>query len=748
MIKNSQLDSVKDIHKAYLEISSVFRMIEHNNSTKAWVHKADLLDALDILIDKFPHAQLKPIEIIPPKIPIRWAKGAIPIIPYSKLENATKHIQNSRTKNISPEDQVLRSRDDLQQILLGIAEPEYSGKSGDMIRILTKQKFSSAEKVFGAFYRTMTSLIGFIYKSPNLTGSNIKKIAKASKAMGIAPIEVLSRKLVDDKGEVFFYRGPRYLFNANKSIHEYRTVDEWFGRDLTRRARKDYLNKVRILEKSITNQYGPDQDRASRIVISNSDCRIRVTSLENFVAPQEIVGKVLSKEAALHAEQNQDTPIYYQDTYLFNVKNLLRMEKDDNLTPHLMNSSKIESFKQEKIQVKKKKNTKAILKRHESLLIDAQKELLATAARTFQEEGAIQVIQRLAPADVHNYVSAITGTPLSLSQASDYFFKRLEESEGSEKEKDYEKRLFDQLIEVFNKQNELLDRNSQTTIDIYGGLTGNSSVQTNAIANMPSILSQNDRKIMFFRHEDGQISMHVFIGATGVNRVNVNIDSIQMTQGQQQGDMRPGKDTYKKTNVSFKSSSKETRDGIKKVRIGERQGSFDKTGSTVISYYLPSDFTILPSIEAYKKVAIYQGTVNRKFSNRREKNKKPIMNKEVEILCKMGDPLLIKTEIALAKYLEQQLSLEFINSYADIVIAFNKIEDIAPEHQKLHALLLKIFNDPELTPSQKNLKKKLSIAIHNRIELIKAKNLQKQKRKQAKILEKDYLQINSLTNPT
>ncbi len=255
-------------------------------------------------------------------------------------------------------------------------------------------------------------------------------------------------------------------------------------------------------------------------------------------------------------------------------------------------------------------------------------------------------------------------------------------------------------------------------------MQGNTSVQTNAVDNNPGILSQNDRKVMLFQHEDGNISLHVFIGATGVNRVNVSTDSIQMEQGTRQGDMRPGQDVYTAEKGFFAAKETTTRDGIRKLAVGERQGGFNKQGSTVISYYMPTDFAILPEISAFAQVGNYAGNTHR--INSEGKPEIVRMRKEAEILCKMGDPLLVKTEIAMVQHLERLFPEKFsaTNSPAN---GFNIVRDFAnatfvpkENEHNIHNLLRRVSNpNARLSHDESLLRARLQVMLTQRLGIIK-----------------------------
>jgi phosphatidylserine decarboxylase len=583
-----------DLPKLYEHVEKSFRSIEHSSGVESWIQRGDLLDTIDALVKKDPK-KFKHLNPNNPEVKPEFKPSSIALVDIKTVKAVNKVLGDQSITNLDE----LKDKFDIL--------PENS-KTAQIIHQATKQDSVVLNFFFRLIERIMTAVLGFIFKRPSLTSHQVASIASASIDMNIKPTETLVIKNENEsKNE---YRGPTFLFG--KSLHEFKTVNDWFKRSLTKEATKLYVAKAELKESSLSLKYGPEKDDVSRVVISNSDSRLRFHDIEpgNFGSSYELTGKVLNPEAEFLAKNKGENPVYYEDKYKFSPKNLLgRLDSDP------MGITSIDTQKGDK------------------KVIAAQHELLGGMYRAFDRRGATQVIQRLAPEDVHNYVAPLNGTPLSNLQAANF----LKSQEGVS---DQEKAHFENLAKVFEEQEKKLGRPSQSTIDIYGTL---GSVSTPAIQNRSSILSQNDRKIMLFKHEDGSFSMHVFIGATGVGKVDVATDTEAKKRGDRQGDMQFGSDTYDSEGLSTVKDTK-TRDDLNKLKLGQWQGGFPINGSTVISYYLPKDFTLYPKLTEAKAKLAY-GEASQRV--------------EVELKAQMGSPILVKTEVAIAELLEQRFPGRF-----------------------------------------------------------------------------------------
>lgn len=735
IVASGKLDSLQE-EKAYDLISKAFEAIEHDQSPRAWVQKADLLDAIDELVRIDP-SRFSPIKITPKKeFDDKWDDADIPLIPLSKAGDATERIVEARTKEVAQDSLNSKEKETLRGLEREGLVVKESTKTAKFVQKVTRRDFKGAF-LLGGFFRLLTRIVGFHYGSPPWFGNTLDTIAKVSKDMGISSIKEVAMKVSDSEKEEFYYRGPRFLFGH--SVHDYKSVNEWFVRDLTKEARALHLEKADNLSADIDRRYGKSEEPYSRVGIFNSDCRVRVHKIEagKFGEERELTGKVLSRKAEEEAISKRDNSRYYEDEYMYSAKNLVGRETEDDMAPRALSDESVNLLKRAARIVAEaessvtSKNQKDALKLGEKAIKNAQHELLGFFYRGFEEGGANEVIQRLAPADIHNYVAPVSGKPLSHLEAVQYLKERLEAKEERLKSSDSqelrasiekEKEVLEQLEEVFTAQQTILGRPSQSTIDVYGT---NMPVAGVAIDSQSRILAQNDRKIMFLLHDDGSLSMHVFIGATGVNRVDVNPSTERQAQGARTGDMGFGEDVYnadKKLQLQ-KASSITTRDGIHKLEMGEEFGDFRIDGSTVISYYMPTDFTFTPQVDNYRLKA----EAGKGASIGGEKEQRKI----IELKVDMGDVALIKTEIALVDALERAVT----NVKLDELYPFdeNKIDQYikylvndldlnrvqSPSDRENLSLFKKLLgNEASLSPQELELKEKVIKALKDRLAKI------------------------------
>lgn len=731
--------SFNEMKLLHAHIEEKFREIEHEETNEAWVQRGDLLDAIDLL-SSLTKGELKPMSAKADTKERVVDQTAVPLIPYKRMK-----------EGIGKATEVASDAFGVQKPLRAKLEPviqlEHSKAAA------TVQKLTARDNRFEFFmskiYRTLTAILGK-YQN-NRFERSAKSLASMSRGLGIGSSEYLSKKT--GRKLEGYYRGPRFLFG--RSVHEFTSKNDWFKRDLTPIARKEYLAAVEAKEAKLASKYGSlhteNGQSVSRVVIANSDSRVRHHILEpgQFGEGQELTGKVLSEDAVGEAQSKADNPAYYAKKYKFTTKNLLGRESGDDMRPGNPKSiieSKVVAKQQERNKLiedleglskpeSREANQRQIAKLQSKiraldseikelssapeLFVAAQHELLGGLWRTFDKEGATQIVQRLAPADVHNYVAPLNGKPLNHKEACEVLKKRMEtrlaalKGADSTDAKELQKEIahFEELIGIFEVQEKELGRASQATIDIYGT---NASVSTPAISNQSRILAQNDRKVMMFLHEDGSFSMHVFIGATGVNKVDVDQQTEKkMRRGDTQGDMQFGEDRIEAKNGFGKTTDTTTTDSHRKLRLGEWSGGFPINGSTVISYYLPGDFAVLPKLAAHKEtMALGEGKERA----------------EIEVKANMGDPLLIKTEILYAQVVERAVSLTPESTLTGVKneIKNLSIESRAPgkkamyfKHDQGVLKKLKVLLDKpeeELSFNEKEFLRKFERVIEKRIE--------------------------------
>lgn len=709
----SKLDpttSKAEIQEIYSQAIEQFEKIRFLDTPQAWVQRADLLDVIDSIqawinkavrdngrtefeLKDFPSPEFK---IDPNQSKKPWKEATVPIIPYNNIDdinrlgvNALHSLHKSNIHGVQQE--------------LGDKVVGEHTSTAKYVRIFAKA--TRFAWFLDVIYRILTSLAG----KKNMQVVTTLDIATTAKNLGISSIEAVYTKSVDDVGTMRMH-GPKFLFGT--SVWDYESVNAFFTRDLSDEARTKYLAKTQNEIEELTRKYYHNETKVSLLAISNADAQVRITPLEpdDIKTSRKLTGKVLSNEAAKEAQKAGDNPAYYTEAYRFNMNELVGRFRNDTLQPRPVEGTaifkKLQDFTEasqdlgeaeepleldEKLRkVNELKNTILKNKNVQKDINFAQHELLGGALRDyFQKEGAVEVIQRLATFNVHNYTSSVSGTPMSHQEVA-VWLKQVQEQtlldlarldQLNDKTRDeLEKKIvhFEMIRKIFKAQETLLGRQSQSTIDIYGT---NQSVSTPAIQHQPNILAQNDRKVMFFMHEDGHVSMHVFIGATGVNRVDVDPEIKQRKQGARVGDMGFGPDTYEEDeNKKLKAATATTtRDALPKLRMGEHLGAFPINGSTVVSYYIPTDFVPKTNLMLFKDRAKYQNG---------EEN--------IEIKAQMGDSLLIKTELALMEFLQKYAGfkpmtghslLEMINSLPDRGIVEGQLID-AGENEKAHILKL------------------------------------------------------------
>ncbi|GAB4234663.1 MAG: hypothetical protein Tsb0021_13980 [Chlamydiales bacterium] len=412
-------DKKKDIYKGLI---SKFREIEFENSNDAWIEKAYILDAIDLFVDK---DQFDKLTVAESTYEPDLSKGKL-FIPYhniSKIKKVAKDRQEFVTNNAA------------------YLEVEYT-KTTKLVKFFSKRNIiiNFASSITN---RITTKVVGILYNR----NVNVKKLAKAARGMGIKSVEVLH------EGNKMYYRGPKFLFG--RQLHEYATVTDFFIRDWTQQARGAYLKDVDMKELELRKKHGIYSEE-NQYAISAADARNRIRLIEKGELDRdfELTGKVLNTSAEKKAKKNKDNSTYYSGKYLYNLKNLFGKEKSDTmeLDPNVSNV--------------KDETQKIILAQHE--ILKGMYHLL--------EEGAVQVVQRLAPADIHNYVLPIDGTPLTHRQAAEelklLLTQKLVHLEKVDKDFSVEQwqqiTYYDNLIKIFEKQEEQLGHPTQTTVDIWG----------------------------------------------------------------------------------------------------------------------------------------------------------------------------------------------------------------------------------------------------------------------------------------
>ncbi len=451
--------------------------------------------------------------------------------------------------------------------------------------------------------RTLTTYLGY-GKRFTLTA---RAMVNFSWELGITPYEkidgYINKKGVFVEGE--FCRGSKYAFGT--PMAKYRNVNSWFVRDYSEKAKKDIFYKVEEEKKKAKN---------NDLIISMVQGKLRFLkhSPGNLGVKQTIVGKVLNKEELNRAVENGENPFYFQHRYNFSLYDVFGRTK----TIFMTQTKKFRQFKKESEKFLqnslKKKKKKKFSSSEEQLIHQSQRDLLASIFNYFNRHKVVQVIQRLAPSDVHGYVVPTNGHYLTNEELISFLKEELrEDSSIPEALKISEENVLSTIEKNFMGQQNFLSKDVPPYVSIYGL---NQSVSTQALSYRPDVLSLNDRKILVMKHESGSVSAHIFIGATGVNDVNVVAPRGKRKQGDFQGNMKFGHDGEDK---------RKSPHGVKKLRLGDKLGMFPLNGSTIISLYLEKDYDLHPDIDLFLQGNYF---FHKKFG--------PV---EVELKVDMGDVL-------------------------------------------------------------------------------------------------------------
>ncbi len=581
---NEAKHQYKNTHDYYAyrqELEALFKQSRLQKSASRWLVTAEVLDEVDSLHAAF--GDESPLIVYSPDDSqlSRSTRHAVPLVDYSEIGYFTEAMTYFDQLNDAELGEIGLLRSDLSSIdkpqlikhleeKTGRAFIKEKSKVGEVVKAVYKQKGITGKLLRHRFLNALlTRIIGWRNREP----ASSAQIAQTALGLGITPFEI-----VTDNYNQRVYRGPKFLFG--KGVSDFQSFNEFFVRDLTDEARQVYLKRARQLNADRLADYkAAAEANVSAMVIASADSRVRLATLSagEVDKPQKLVGKVLNEDAAAYAAEKGEDPVYYGDEYAYKVSDALLVDLDD------AQQVRYPSMVTEKNPV-----------------AAAQKTLLNLAFEDMNRRGVVQVTHRLAPADIHNYTASVNGKAMSHAEALD-----LLQAKASGQLSDEKNALIDSLRSSLANSAE-----SSPLIEISGSRL---SVAAQAIAEQPSILAQNNRKVLFMKHEGTSMySVHLFIGATGVDQVNVEPGD-DNKQGDRIGDMAFGLESAKG-----------------KLKSGERIGQFPVNGSTVQSFYFSDEFELLPSVYAFQEA----------FGN---KDKLP------ELRMQMGDPVLQMKQVPLAQ---------------------------------------------------------------------------------------------------
>jgi len=393
-VKKIEVMSDNEKTKLYKRLESMFRGIEHVDTDEAWMQRADILDAMDVLMQKYP--DLEPLKAVPNPEGEQWRPDTIPLVPQHKVKTAVDSYKADDTEK--------KTVQSLKTVMGDKLTGEYTG-AAKMVQKLTSRNSSLFRLFYKLIARVVTKFMGVTKRLEITEPRRAKKISSTSRGLGITSTEVLIRKTKnvtnikrnEKEKWVEEYRGPRFLFG--QSIREFKNFNEWFKRDLSDEARVLYLEGAVAKEEKLTAKFGPPEQGENRVVVSNSDSRHRYESLapNEFGNAQMISGKVLNEEGVEVAKSSGDSSEYYEDSYAFTNKNLFGRTNNDPIEPVALPTNQVVELKSRTNELKVIKEydqdpTKAIAKIKKNkdckkVIVAAQHELLGSMYRLFDQTG-------------------------------------------------------------------------------------------------------------------------------------------------------------------------------------------------------------------------------------------------------------------------------------------------------------------------------------------------------------------------
>ena len=392
----------------------------------------------------------------------------------------------------------------------------------------------------------------FSYLITQISGYLHKRVLKPGKRRTQTILKFFKRLDIrletDLNGKLYSYRE---MFK--KSLREETSCDGAFQRALNRRSLKLLMKPARqtarILQKQSENFTAP--------VISNSYCRLRMLDIfpRSVRRGFTITGKTLNINSS-------------------GVCTLQNMLGNENAVDTSFTSSK------PAVELQSRRHAEYLYRCCLTNAIDRQKMSM--------------IIQRLAPADVHHFVETVGGRVLSHQQACAKLLQMLEgENQPQEKEQ------LQKLYAYFERY-----PSDEAVVKVRGTRMSVSTLATR----YQSPLSQNDRKIMLIEHPGGSISIHIFIGAVGVNNVSISARSGKLENGDPIGAMGFGDDSQRRNQWDTMATNKESIrlrcNSQESLAQGARRGRFSKEGSTVVSLY--THFRPLPTLALAKETLRYK----------------------------------------------------------------------------------------------------------------------------------------------
>ena len=542
-----------DANNYHTQLTELWSQTFPAKSSELWLVQAEIANKIDDLHQLFPDLPLITIKTDPAYVPPESKKNSLKYISFDSLDESLAYF--NKETGVDQWESLLEGNHLIYYEPYSISE--------------TIQKIYGSESSLYKFFsgkrttKALTKQIGIQTQKEYPDQSMMKSIAEFSVSSGIMPWVLQKSKITSD----LQIRGTKWYFG--KHIRDFHSLNEWFLRQPSPEAYAHILSEI------------PRPDGSSTQVIAGSESKIRVDLLSagHLNQPQTIVGKVLSPQSGKQALRTGDHPAYYRQRYPFKTSELLSVNPDGlkskKLAPGRFNHKNPGS------------GETGIIRQSALNLIFSE----------LNQSDTIQVIQRLSPSDIHHFLSPARGKILSHKQTLEYFKEKLS---GRGQISATQIKKLEYLILAAHSEEDRLGRDSLNYIQISGGYD---SVGAEAVSLRPSILAENQRKVIVMDHSGGNFSVHVFIGATGVSNVRLDPEARLFDQGQPLGLMGTGlnysKAFYQNMNFYFEARSETDQDGRKELVPGKYLGFFPANGSTIISYYLADYFQPVQKLQRF-----------------------------------------------------------------------------------------------------------------------------------------------------
>lgn len=635
-------------------LENLYRAHSHDTSPESMIRRNDILEARSIAfrekegksnlnatlgltddekIKRIVHEPLKETKAT-------FTKYSIPLVTYNDMGEAVRrmkvyaanHQKNINSLNIQDVQKALGPLDEASKLLNGQnqltqetwdalnANPEavqrlnqYAKSRKKTINSLNIQDAKNAlggiliqEKVpMGVVIDLMYShgFLNFEFVKRLATKYSGNKYKKKNREGYIHPLAIARffKKLTISIETA--YKGELYAFSEMfTDLRKQKSPDAAFQRALKPEAIARLTEEARRKQININETIGQ-----GNLVTNCAFDRFGIIQIPRFGTDHlfNITGKCFADtKANIQAARKEKS---YTGRFAFSLKQMLGFGNKMKIPFKPGEAITYESLASLENPVHAKTPKEAALNLKKSQII-ASRSMLRCIINVFHRHENTMIVQRLAPADIHHFASTAEGRVLTWSEScqvlqkmlakrTENLEKRGKTNDPKYKELQEEIRQLEELFIYFQNHQEF----DEKTIDIKGNK--HSSVSRKALFDHSETLALNTRRIRVVEHEDGAISIQCYVGATGVDQVNVPHLKHKHHLGEDYGSMGFGhldQSNWLEGLATKKESIK--LDPKKNNELGMPAGKFDKTGSTIICIHFSKDLVPIKSVEDFTKI--------------------------------------------------------------------------------------------------------------------------------------------------